>query len=122
MSITDRLRKAFDDCTVMAGVEPDFECVYIVKAAALTILDDIDAAFAAGHDRAVEYGKSLGPGTCRQEERGWTTEGDHARVFLTCGHDCMVETVADLPNFCPVCGARVEADEWPATDAEPMPS
>jgi hypothetical protein len=47
--------------------------------------------------------------TCRQEERGWTTEGDHARVFLTCGHDCMVETVADIPNFCPVCGARVEA-------------
>lgn len=50
---------------------------------------------------------TLGPGTCQQEEGGWSTEGDHARVWLTCGHDCMVETVADLPNFCPECGAKV---------------
>ena len=46
-------------------------------------------------------------GTCKQEEQGWSTEGDHARVWLTCGHDCMVPTVADLPNFCPECGAKV---------------
>lgn len=45
--------------------------------------------------------------TCKQEERGWGTEGDHARVWLTCGHDCMVPTVQDLPNYCPRCGARV---------------
>lgn len=45
--------------------------------------------------------------TCKQEERGWGTEGDHARVWLTCGHDCMVPTVADLPNYCPTCGAKV---------------
>lgn len=45
--------------------------------------------------------------TCKQEERGWGTEGDHARVWLTCGHDCMVETVQDLPNYCPECGAKV---------------
>ena len=45
--------------------------------------------------------------TCRQEEQGWSTEGDHARVWLTCGHDCMVPTVADLPKFCPKCGRRV---------------
>lgn len=45
--------------------------------------------------------------TCKQEERGWGTEGDHARVWLTCGHDCMVPTVQDLPNYCPNCGARV---------------
>ena len=44
--------------------------------------------------------------TCKQEERGWGTEGDHARVWLTCGHDCMVPTVQDLPNYCPICGAR----------------
>ena len=50
---------------------------------------------------------TLGNGTCKQEEHGWSTEGDHARVWLTCGHDCMVETVADLPNFCPQCGRRV---------------
>ena len=49
----------------------------------------------------------LEPVTCKQEEHGWSTEGDHARVWLTCGHDCMVETVADLPNFCPTCGAKV---------------
>lgn len=45
--------------------------------------------------------------TCQQEERGWGTEGDHARVWLTCGHDCMVPTVQDLPNYCPTCGCRV---------------
>ena len=45
--------------------------------------------------------------TCKQEERGWGTEGDHARVWLTCGHDCMVPTVQDLPNYCPSCGAKV---------------
>lgn len=53
---------------------------------------------------------TLGRGTCQQEEHGWSTEGDHARVWLTCGHDCMVETVADLPNFCPECGAEVVAE------------
>ena len=53
---------------------------------------------------------TLGRGTCEQEEGGWSTEGDHARVWLTCGHDCMVETVADLPNFCPVCGAKVVSE------------
>lgn len=45
MSVTDGLREAFDSCTVMAGVENDFECVYIVKAAAMLYLDEIDAAF-----------------------------------------------------------------------------
>ena len=45
--------------------------------------------------------------TCKQEERGWGTEGDHARVWLTCGHDCMVPTVQDLPNYCPNCGCKV---------------
>lgn len=43
MSITDKLREAFDDCTVMAGVENDFECVYITKTAAMRLLDEIDA-------------------------------------------------------------------------------
>lgn len=45
MAITDRMRKAFDDCTVMAGVENDFECVYITKAAAMLYLNEIDEAF-----------------------------------------------------------------------------
>ena len=51
--------------------------------------------------------------TCKQEERGWGTEGDHARVWLTCGHDCMVPTVQDLPNYCPSCGAHViKSDQY----------
>jgi hypothetical protein len=37
------MRKVFDACTVMAGVEPDFECVYMTKGAALLYLDEIDA-------------------------------------------------------------------------------
>lgn len=45
MAITDEIRKAFDDCTVMAGVENDFECVYVTKAAALLYLNEIDAVF-----------------------------------------------------------------------------
>lgn len=57
------------------------------------------------HEQVIELFE--GAGTCKQEEHGWSTEGDHARVWLTCGHDCMVETVADLPNFCPYCGRKV---------------
>lgn len=45
MSITNKMRKIFDKCTTMAGVEPDFECVLIVKSAALSCLDEIDEAF-----------------------------------------------------------------------------
>lgn len=49
--------------------------------------------------------------TCKQEERGWGTEGDHARVWLTCGHDCMVPTVQDLPRYCPNCGTRITEED-----------
>ena len=57
--------------------------------------------------RICEVWNSRAERTCKQEERGWGTEGDHARVWLTCGHDCMVPTVQDLPNYCPNCGAKV---------------
>ena len=57
--------------------------------------------------RICEIWNSRAERTCKQEERGWSTEGDHARVWLTCGHDCMVPTVQDLPNYCPNCGAKV---------------
>lgn len=56
---------------------------------------------------AATLGNSRAERTCKQEERGWGTEGDHARVWLTCGHDCMVPTVQDLPNYCPNCGRKV---------------
>ena len=59
MSITDEIRKEFDKCTVMAGVHNKFECVYITKSAALKMLDKIDEAFEAGHERGVEYGRQL---------------------------------------------------------------
>ena len=58
-------------------------------------------------DKAIAAWNSRAERTCKQEERGWGTEGDHARVWLTCGHDCMVPTVQDLPNYCPNCGAKV---------------
>ena len=45
MSITEKMRNAFDACTIMAGVEPDFECVYMTKGVALLYLDEIDAEF-----------------------------------------------------------------------------
>ena len=57
--------------------------------------------------RICEVWNSRAERTCEQEERGWGTEGDHARVWLTCGHDCMVPTVQDLPNYCPNCGCKV---------------
>lgn len=34
-------------------------------------------------------------------------KGCEERVWLTCGHDCMVPTVQDLPNYCPNCGRKV---------------
>ena len=58
---------------------------------------------------AIEAWNTRSAGTCEQEERGWSTEGGHARVWLTCGHDCMVPTVQDLPNYCPNCGRKVSA-------------
>lgn len=42
MGVTDKIRQAFDECTVMAGVKNDFECVYITKAAAMLYLNEID--------------------------------------------------------------------------------
>ena len=59
MSITDEMRKAFDDCTVIAGADNEFECVYITKSAAIALLDKIDEAFEAGHERAMEYGRRI---------------------------------------------------------------
>lgn len=69
-----------------------------------------DGHFYAEYDtksEAIAAWNSRAERTCKQEERGWGTEGDHARVWLTCGHDCMVPTVQDLPNYCPNCGAKV---------------
>lgn len=66
-----------------------------------------DAGFWQDRNVAIAAWNSRAERTCKQEERGWGTEGDHARVWLTCGHDCMVPTVQDLPNYCPNCGARV---------------
>ena len=43
VSVIDKMREAFDSCTVMAGVEPDFECVYITKSAMTLYLADIKA-------------------------------------------------------------------------------
>lgn len=42
MNAIEKMRKAFDDCTVMAGVENEFECVYITKNAALSYLTEIE--------------------------------------------------------------------------------
>ena len=66
-----------------------------------------DAGFWQDRNVAIAAWNSRAERTCRQEERGWGTEGDHARVWLTCGHDCMVPTVQDLPNYCPSCGCKV---------------
>ena len=104
MSITDEMRKTFDDCTVMAGLSPDidFECVYITKSAALKILDKIDEAFEAGHERAVEYGKQLGRGECEIEDA-------YGHYEFRC-KEC--KTAFGLwderPNYCPNCGRQVK--------------
>lgn len=69
--------------------------------------DDGSLEFGGKRYVAATLGNSRAERTCKQEERGWGTEGDHARVWLTCGHDCMVPTVQDLPNYCPSCGCKV---------------
>lgn len=43
MSALEKMRKMFDECTVMAGVEPDFECIYITKDAANALFDETEA-------------------------------------------------------------------------------
>ena len=42
MSTLEKMRKMFDECTVMAGVEPDFECIYITKDAANALFDEAE--------------------------------------------------------------------------------
>lgn len=43
MSALEKMREAFEECTVMAGVEPDFECIYITKDAANVLFDEAEA-------------------------------------------------------------------------------
>lgn len=78
MSVTDGLREAFDSCTVMAGVENDFECVYIVKAAAMLYLDEIDAAFRklAQTTAKCQTGELVRCGDCIHFERCPMRKGD----------------------------------------------
>ena len=118
MSITDEMRKYFDQCTYKAGVAPDeFDAVLITKSSALSMLDDIDAAFEAGHSRAVEYGKKIGCGTCHLEEiekdcdtaseymldREWCFD-----AVYRCSCGCRFGHMAhNRPRFCPNCGAKV---------------
>jgi hypothetical protein len=89
----------------MAGVENKFECVYITKAAMLEYLEEIDEAFAEGHARAVEHGKTLGPKTAK---RVVTTnpETDGATGRCHCG-GCG-KSIDPSDNFCRRCGARLE--------------
>ena len=101
MSITDEMRKTFDDCTVMTGLS--LECVYITKSAALKMPDKIDEAFEAGHERAVEYGKQLERGECEVEYvsdwMGW-----HCK---SC--DALWQGLKDQPpRFCKECGRKVK--------------
>lgn len=43
MTALEKMREVFETCTVMAGVEPDFECIYITKGAANALLDEAEA-------------------------------------------------------------------------------
>jgi len=43
MSALEKMREAFETCTVMAGVEPDFECIYITKNVANALFDEAEA-------------------------------------------------------------------------------
>jgi hypothetical protein len=43
VSALEKMREAFETCTVMAGVEPDFECIYITKDAANALFNEAEA-------------------------------------------------------------------------------
>ena len=99
MSITDSLRKAFDDCTVMAGVEDKFECVYITKAAATKLLDEVDEAIDAMLGDSDATATRQGVGTC------------HEAAFCSCS-ECGAQLDGIYGHYCPNCGRRVvEVDE-----------
>lgn len=98
MSSIDEMRKAFDDCTVMAGVEDDFECVYIVKRAALAILDNIEAENARlrsllreAFDGGYTYGSECtryGVDAVAYDWKHWLKEHDLSDCLCrTKGHD-----------------------------------
>ena len=112
MTATERLRAMLDERGVEHEDRDDWgtwwsyngtEACYVMSHGGIFFLN----AKSVTPEQAIEA--TLGKGECEQEEHGWSTEGDHARVWLTCGHDCMVETVADLPNYCPSCGRKVMA-------------
>lgn len=111
MSITDELRKSFDQCTFKAGVAPnEFDTVWITKSCALSMLDDIDAAFEAGHERAFEHGKRMGRGTCHITVQDNMAETDGmGDVWLECDKchwQMPLEPSTPRFNFCPNCGAK----------------
>ena len=92
VSAIDKMREAFDSCTVMAGVENDFECVYITKAAAMLCLAEIDEENAQLRQQLADVTESMG----RVEERcaklrelvvlNW--EWAHS----CCGNNCKMQT------------------------------
>lgn len=92
--ITDELRDAFDSCTVMAGVENDFECVYITKDAAMLLADRIDER----HGRALADAElCVSPTEAQMEELGW------------------VKLPVDADGVPIHVGDEVEVGSWPAT-------
>ena len=88
MSVTDSMRRAFDDCTVMACADPDFECVYIAKNAALLYLNEIDAENAKLKDYARE---------CLAAIIGWTWAiNEHKGVDLMDDSSPATQTMKEL--------------------------
>ena len=115
MSVTDELRRLLDELGIEwwndTGSEPQRETVADIGDEIAFYHENVGSIGYSTHNKHDLTPKqaitaTIGR-TCKQAEQGWSTEGDHARVWLTCGHDCMVPTVADLPNFCPECGAKV---------------
>ena len=95
MSALEKMREAFDSCTVMAGVEPDFECVYITKDAANALFDEAEAENAKLRELCVDMFTCIS----HANEADWFYfERDKHGCGMSCvvnGEGCGLSVLAD---------------------------
>lgn len=70
----EKMRRAFDGCTAMAGGTDGFECVIVTKSVAVSMLDDIEAENEKLREMVTALWKCCAWET---DSGGWCEECDH---------------------------------------------